>query len=98
MDAEDLILISVDDHVIEPPNMFDGHIPERYRDRAPHIVKQPNGGDLWAFEDGYAPNVGLNAVAGCPPDEYGLDPTEYAQMRPGCWNVDERVRDMSASG
>jgi predicted TIM-barrel fold metal-dependent hydrolase len=98
MDAEDLILISVDDHVIEPPNMFDAHIPERYRDRAPHVVKQPDGGDLWAFEDGYAPNVGLNAVAGCPPDEYGLDPTEYTQMRPGCYDVHERVRDMSAAG
>jgi predicted TIM-barrel fold metal-dependent hydrolase len=98
MDAEDLILISVDDHVIEPPTMFDQHIPEKYRSQAPHIVKMPDGGDLWAFEDGYAPNVGLNAVAGCPPEEYGLDPTQYEQMRPGCWNVDERVRDMSASG
>lgn len=98
MDVEDLILISVDDHVIEPPNMFDAHISERYRDQAPRVVKQPDGGDLWKFEDAYAPNVGLNAVAGCPPDEYGLDPTEFEQMRPGCWNADERVRDMSAGG
>jgi len=98
VDVEDLILISVDDHVIEPPTVFDAHIPERYRDRAPRIVKGPDGGDLWAFEDGFAPNVGLNAVAGCPPEEYGLDPTEYAQMRPGCYDADERVRDMSAGG
>jgi len=98
VNVEDLILISVDDHVIEPPTMFDAHIPERYRDRAPRIEKQPDGGDLWRYEDGYAPNVGLNAVAGCPPDEYGLDPTEYAQMRPGCFDVHQRVRDMSAGG
>ncbi|EIV91910.1 amidohydrolase family protein [Frankia sp. QA3] len=98
MQVEDLILISVDDHVVEPPTMFDAHIPAKYKDRAPHIVKGPNGGDLWAFEDGFAPNVGLNAVAGCPPEEYGLDPTEYAQMRPGCYDADERVRDMSAGG
>ncbi len=98
MEIADMILISVDDHVIEPPNMFDAHIPEKYRDRAPRIEKQVDGGDLWKFEDGYAPNVGLNAVAGCPPDEYGLDPTEFAQMRRGCFDADERVRDMSASG
>ncbi|CAJ62122.1 MULTISPECIES: amidohydrolase family protein [Frankia] len=98
MQVEDLILISVDDHVVEPPTLFDAHIPAKYKDRAPHIVKGPNGGDLWAFEDGFAPNVGLNAVAGCPPEEYGLDPTEYAQMRPGCYDADERVRDMSAGG
>jgi predicted TIM-barrel fold metal-dependent hydrolase len=98
MNADDLILVSVDDHVVEPPNMFDAHIPDKYRDRAPRVEKQPGGGDLWAFEGGYAPNVGLNAVAGCPPEEYGLDPTEYAQMRPGCYDVDARVADMSAAG
>jgi predicted TIM-barrel fold metal-dependent hydrolase len=98
MDAEDLILISVDDHVVEPPEVFDNHIPVKYKDRAPRVVRMPDGGDLWAFEDGFAPNVGLNAVAGCPPDEYGLDPTEYSQMRRGCYDVHERVRDMGAAG
>ncbi|MCW2548716.1 MAG: hypothetical protein JWN96_3176 [Mycobacterium sp.] len=98
MDVEDLILISVDDHVIEPPNMFDAHIAERYRDRAPRVVKGDHGGDLWMFEGEFAPNMGLNAVAGCPPDEYGLDPTEYKQMRPGCYDINERIRDMSAGG
>jgi len=98
MNLEDMILISVDDHVIEPTDMFDNHIPAKFKDRAPRIEKQADGGDLWKYEDGYAPNVGLNAVAGCPPDEYGLDPTEYAQMRPGCFDVHERVKDMSAGG
>jgi predicted TIM-barrel fold metal-dependent hydrolase len=98
MNLDDMILISVDDHVIEPPGMFDNHIPAKYKDAAPRVEKQADGGDLWKFEDGYAPNVGLNAVAGCPPDEYGLDPTEFAQMRKGCFDVHERVRDMSAGG
>ena len=30
MDADDLILISVDDHVVEPPTMFAGHWPAKY--------------------------------------------------------------------
>ena len=29
MNTDDLILVSVDDHVVEPPDMFDGHIPAR---------------------------------------------------------------------
>ena len=37
MDASDLILISVDDRVIEPPTMFDNHIPARYRDEATRL-------------------------------------------------------------
>lgn len=27
---DDLILISVDDHMVEPPDMFDNHIPAKY--------------------------------------------------------------------
>ena len=32
---DDLILISVDDHIAEPADMFVGHVPDKYRDRAP---------------------------------------------------------------
>ena len=98
MDAHDLVLISVDDHIVEPPGMFAEHWPAKYAGRAPRIVVGDDGGDIWEFEGERAPNVGLNAVAGCPPDEYNLDPTEYTQMRPGCFDVHERVRDMSAAG
>ena len=33
------ILISVDDHVIEPPDMFEGRLPKKLADRAPKIVE-----------------------------------------------------------
>jgi len=98
MNVEDLILVSVDDHVIEPPTMFDQHIPAAYRDRAPRVLTDDDGSEYWQFEDERAAYMGLNAVAGCPPEEYGLNPTRYDQMRPGCWNIDERVRDMNANG
>ena len=98
MNVEDLVLVSVDDHVIEPPTIFDQHIAEKFRDRAPRVQTDPDGAEYWQFEDERAAYMGLNAVAGCPPDEYGLNPTRYDQMRRGCWDVDERVRDMSANG
>ncbi|WP_330307893.1 MULTISPECIES: hypothetical protein [unclassified Streptomyces] len=31
MERDDLILISVDDHIIEPPDMLVNHLPERYK-------------------------------------------------------------------
>jgi hypothetical protein len=40
---DDLILVSIDDHVIEPTDMFEGRIPERYRDRAPEFVRTEHG-------------------------------------------------------
>ena len=98
MNIDDLILVSVDDHVVEPPEMFEGHIPEKCKDRAPKVVTRDDGTDAWVFEGQEATNVGLNAVAGRPPDEYGVEPTRFSEMRPGCFDIHERIRDMNANG
>jgi predicted TIM-barrel fold metal-dependent hydrolase len=98
MRAEELILVSVDDHVVEPPDMFDGRVPAKWRDRAPRIVHNDDDTDVWVFEGNTIPNVGLNAVVGRPPEEYGIEPTSFAEMRPGCYDIHERVRDMNANG
>jgi len=61
-------------------------------------VHQEDGTDVWVFGDQEIPNIGLNAVAGRPPEEYGIDPTSFAELRKGTWDVDERIRDMDANG
>jgi predicted TIM-barrel fold metal-dependent hydrolase len=98
VNIDDLILVSVDDHVVEPRDMFDGHIPAMYKDQAPKVITREDGTDAWLFEGQQATNVGLNAVAGRPPDEYGVEPTRFDEMRPGCFDIHERVRDMNANG
>jgi predicted TIM-barrel fold metal-dependent hydrolase len=95
---DDLILVSVDDHVVEPPNLFAHHVPARFRDRAPHIVRKADGSDVWAWEGQQVPNIGLNAVAGRPPEEYGMEPTSFDQLRPGCYDGKARIADMNANG
>jgi predicted TIM-barrel fold metal-dependent hydrolase len=37
-------------------------------------------------------------VAGRPKEEYGVEPTAFDEMRPGCWDLAERVKDMDAGG
>ncbi len=98
IDVNDLIFISVDDHVVEPPNVFEGRLAAKYVDRAPKVVRTDNGNDVWVFDGHTIPNIGLNAVAGRPKEEYGVDPTSFEEMRPGCYDVHERVKDMSAGG
>ena len=98
MNIEDLVLVSVDDHVVEPPDMFDRHVPAAYRDRAPRVIRTAHGDDVWQYEGQLRPNVGLNAVAGRPPEEYGFEPTSFGQMRRGCFDVHERIRDMNVNG
>jgi hypothetical protein len=98
MQVEDLILVSVDDHIVEPPNLFEGRLSKKAEERAPKVVKLDDGRDVWMFEGNAMPNVGLNAVAGRVPEEYGLDATSFDQMRPGCYDIHERIRDMNVNG
>ena len=96
MNADDLILISVDDHICEPPDMFDAHVPARYRDVAKVVVQ--DGKQQWVYFDRPGRDLGLNAVAGKPREMFNVDALRYDEMRPGCYDVHERVRDMDAGG
>ncbi|GAA1871914.1 amidohydrolase family protein [Pseudonocardia ailaonensis] len=98
MQLEDMILVSVDDHVVEPSDMWEGRVPQKYADLVPKLVPQPDGSDAWEFLGNRSANAGLNAVAGRPPEDYGFDAMAFSEMRPGCYDVHERVRDMSANG
>jgi len=90
---DDLVLVSVDDHICEPADMFEGHVPDRYREFAPRVVDEPNGAQQWYYGDVRGRNLGLNAVAGKPPEMFNVNPNRYEDMRPGCFDVHERVRD-----
>ncbi len=98
MRMEDMILISVDDHIVEPPDVFEGREPAKYKGRYPKVVKGKRGEDVWTFEGKLVPNLALNAVAGRRPEEYGFEPTAYDQLRKGTYDVDARVDDMNANG
>ena len=93
-----MVLVSVDDHVVEPPDLFDGRVPSKYQKDAPQFITRPDGTNAWVFEGQEATNVALNAVAGRPPEEYGMEPTSFAELRAGCFDIDERVKDMDANG
>ena len=97
MKLEDLILVSVDDHAIEPPNAFKHHMPERFKGREPHVEKRGER-DVWVFEEEATGYMGLNSVVGRPKEEYGMEPLGYDQMRRGTWDVKARVDDMNANG
>ena len=99
MRLEDMILVSIDDHSIEPPGMYAGHVPEKYRDQAPKIVRNQDGIDEWVFQG--IPTTtpfGMTATVGWPHEEWGFNPGSFSEMRPGCFDVHERIRDMNVNG
>jgi predicted TIM-barrel fold metal-dependent hydrolase len=78
--------------------MFANHLSKKYQDEAPRLVHNADGSDTWQFRDIVIPNVALNAVAGRPKEEYGIEPQGLDEIRPGCYKVDERIKDMNAGG
>ena len=76
-------VISVDDHLVEPPGMFLDRLPARLQDRAPHIVETKKGHQVWEFDGHLYSQVGMNAVAGRRPETVELEPVRFDQMRRG---------------
>jgi len=97
MKPEDMILVSVDDHLVEPPTLFEGKMPTKFADDAPRVIRRDDGSEVWTFNGAIVPNIGLNAVAGRPREEYGVEPTAFDEMRPGCYDIHERVKDKAKS-
>jgi predicted TIM-barrel fold metal-dependent hydrolase len=98
MGMNDLVLISVDDHITEPGNMFDQHLSGEAFLSAPKLKETADGTNYWEYQGMKIPSVGLNAVVGRPKEEYGMEPTSFDQLRKGCYDVHARVEDMNING
>jgi predicted TIM-barrel fold metal-dependent hydrolase len=90
--------ISVDDHIVEPPDIFEGRLPRALQDRAPRVVEEADGRQHWSFEGKQYPNIGFNAVVGRPVMEASFEPTRFDEMRRGAWDIDARIADMDVDG
>ena len=56
-------LISVDDHVMEPPDLWLKRLPSKFADRAPRLAEQ-DGMEVWLYEGKAVPTAGLGASMG----------------------------------
>ena len=110
-------IISVDDHVVEPPHLWQTWLPKKHRDRGPKIELLPTGevkmvdgryvehpgtsGKLcawWNYDGNYFSLKRYIAAVGYPPEEVDMYPITYDEMRPGCWQPKERIKDMEMNG
>ncbi|WP_163549625.1 amidohydrolase family protein [Candidatus Frankia nodulisporulans] len=98
MDVNDMVLVSIDDHVVEPPDMFRNHVPAKLADQAPKVVRNEQGVDQWIYQGRVTGVSGLNAVVSWPAEEWGMEPAKFDEMRPGVYDIHDRVRDMDRNG
>ena len=95
---EKYTLISVDDHLMEPPHTFEGRIPQKFKDQAPRVVETDEGHEVWVYEDTPYFQVGFMCVAGRPKEDHRVEPSRFDEVRRGCWDIHARIHDMDLNG
>jgi hypothetical protein len=94
-------VLSADSHVLEPPDLWTTRMEKRFRDQAPHVVKDFDGrkGDFFVCPPLRPFNPFSLGCAGVDPkDQERLSALGYAACRPGSWDPVERLKDMDADG
>lgn len=95
--TDQLKLFSVDDHIIEPPEVWTSRLPAKFRDEGPRVVRE-DGHEYWVYEDRRNDTMGLNAVAGKPKEAWNMDAVSYDDMLPGCYDPAARAVEFRAEG
>jgi predicted TIM-barrel fold metal-dependent hydrolase len=112
-------IISVDDHVVEPKNLWTSRLPAKFQEIGPRVVRGGQPGatsvnargllvhedsgeglptDWWQYEDVRMPIfrsfAGVSFASREDIDRTGMT---YDEMRPGCYDAGERLKDMTAA-
>lgn len=91
-------MVSVDDHIVEPPNLWVDRVAAKDRDRAPRVIRE-DGVDYWAYEDVRAAVPG-ETVAASQTDrtKVNMGAVNYEDMDPAIYDPVERVKAMNRAG
>jgi predicted TIM-barrel fold metal-dependent hydrolase len=92
-------IISADSHVTEPPGTYIDRIDRRFRERAPHVVRDAQRGDLFVIDGMDKPiPMGLVAGAGKPAESLRMFGARLEDMHRGGWDPDARLADQDVDG
>ncbi|EJL31316.1 amidohydrolase family protein [Novosphingobium sp. AP12] len=92
-------LISADNHINEPRNLFIDRFPAHLKDKAPRVIDGKDGGEGWSI-DGTPPKrtYGLECMAGFDKSEYRMSGLRHADLRPGNYDGAAHLADMAIDG
>ena len=92
-------IISQDDHVFEPQDLWTSRIDPEFKDRGPQIVRMDDG-DWWCADGIKVLSAGAGSQAGRRFEEpEKLSHEDYfANVRPGGYIPEEHVKDMEIDG
>ena len=85
--------ISVDDHLIEPPDVWLSRLPKKFLDEAPRVERVSKDHDAWVFQGNVEP---LAPTGSRRADGRIAIENTFEEMRPGCYDPVARLADMDA--
>ena len=88
-------IVSVDDHAIEPQNLWTDRVPRADRDRAPHTITGDDGILYWAYESVRTPIARTTFQASMNVEQASLGYiSSYDELDPGFYDSVERTKAM----
>ncbi len=93
-------MISVDDHVVEPPDVWTSRLPGKWQDECPRAVEE-DGKIVWRFEQKQKSLAELGGRLFDPASGKRdlIDfPGRYEDLRAGCYQPEARVADLDVAG
>ncbi len=90
-------IVSADDHVVEPPQVWTDRLPAKFLDRAPRFIRDGEQ-EYWLFDGKATPIRGLEVTAGKRREDYSPEPVTRGEMRTGCYDPKARIEDMDRGG
>jgi predicted TIM-barrel fold metal-dependent hydrolase len=91
-------IVSVDDHVTEPPGLFAGRLPAAFAADAPRVEQDDRGHDWWVFDHDRVPLLGSDSWLGFEPGHAYLGQVSFDDLHPAVYDIDERVKHMDVVG
>ena len=93
-------MISSDDHMFEPLDLWTRTLGAKYGDRVPRIVRTEEGGDWWVTDGIVGQPIASGTLTGQRFEGLeGLSVEEPAErVRPGAYDPDARLKDMDLDG
>jgi predicted TIM-barrel fold metal-dependent hydrolase len=91
-------IVSVDDHVTEPPDLFAGRLSAALMANAPRVERDEHGNDWWVFDHDRVPLLGSDSWLGFEPGHAYLGQVNFDDLHPAVYDIHERVKHMDVAG
>lgn len=91
-------VISVDDHVVEPPDLWTRRMSRaKWGDRVPHVAEQPSGTERWVI-DGQVRESPSLAATGALSRDRGSEPQTWSEVPQSAYDPHARLAAMDSDG